>query len=139
MNKITQDMRFKQAVIEYSLKHGVTTAAIRYKTSRQNIYRWRKKYDGTVRSLADGSHRPRSHPNQHTEEEISLVKNMRRRNPHAGLVVFWVNLRQRGYTRSISGLHKLLCRIDGKPVKLPNPKYIQNRMSRCNIPVNVFK
>ena len=30
MNKITQDMRFKQAVIEYSLKHGVTAAAIRY-------------------------------------------------------------------------------------------------------------
>ena len=113
MNKITQDMRFKQAVIEYSFKHGVTTAAIRYKTSRQNIYRWRKKYDGTVRSLADGSHRPHSHPNQHTEEEIALVKNMRRRNPHAGLVVFWVKLRQRGYTRSISGLHKLLCRMDG--------------------------
>ena len=117
-------MRFKQAVIEYTLKHGVTTAAIRYKTSRQNIYRWRKKYDGTVHSLAEGSHRPHSHPNQHTEEEIKLVKNIRRRNPHAGLVVFWVKLRQRGYTRSISGPHKLLCRIDGKPVKLPNPKYI---------------
>ena len=124
MNAITQGMRFKQAVIEYSLKHGVTKAAIRYKTSRQNIYRWRKKYDGTVRSLADGSHRPHSHPNQHTEEEITLVKNMRRRNPHAGLVVFWVKLRQRGYTRSISGLYRLLRRIDGKPIKLPNPKYI---------------
>ena len=46
-------MRFKQAVIEYSLKHGVTAAAIRYKTTRQNIYRWRKKYDGAIRSLAD--------------------------------------------------------------------------------------
>ena len=53
MNKITQDMRFKQAVIEYSYKNGVTKAAIRYKTSRQNIYRWRRKYDGTVRSLAE--------------------------------------------------------------------------------------
>ena len=49
---------------------------------------------------------------------------MRRRNPNAGLVVFWVKLRQRGYTRFISGLYKLLGRIDGKPVKLPNPKYI---------------
>ena len=46
MNKITQDMRFKQAVIEYSLKHRVTKAAIRYKTNRQNIYRWRKKVEG---------------------------------------------------------------------------------------------
>ena len=115
-------MRFKQVVIEYSFKHGVTQAAIRYKTSRQNIYRWRQKYDGTVRSLADRSHRPHSHPNQHTEEEITLVRNMRRRNPHAGLVVFWVKLRQRGYTRSISGLYRLLRRIDGRPIKLPNPK-----------------
>ena len=115
-------MRFKQVVIEYSFKHGVTQAAIRYKTSRQNIYRWRQKYDGTVRSLANRSHRSHSHPNQHTEEEITLVRNMRRRNPHAGLVVFWVKLRQRGYTRSISGLYRLLRRIDGKPIKLPNPK-----------------
>ena len=81
-------MRFKQAVIEYSFKHGVTKAAIRYKTSRQNIYRWKAKYDGTIRSLADGSHRPDSHPNQHTDAEIKLVKDMRRRNPNAGLVYF---------------------------------------------------
>lgn len=26
INKITQDMRFKQVVIEYSFKHGVTNA-----------------------------------------------------------------------------------------------------------------
>ena len=122
MSKITQDMRFKQVVIEYSFNHGVTKAAIRYKTTRQNIYRWRKKYDGTLQSLADRSHRPHSHPNQHTEAEIKLIKNMRRRNPHAGLVVFWVKLRQRGYTRSISGLYRALRRIDGKPIKLPNPK-----------------
>ena len=119
---ITQDMRFKQAVVEYSYAHGVTKAAIRYKTSRQNIYRWRKKYDGTVRSLADRSRRPHSHPNQHSEAEVQLIKNMRRRNPHAGLVVFWVKLRQRGYSRSISGLYRVLRRIDGKPIKLPNPK-----------------
>ena len=124
MNTITQDMRFKQVVIEYAANNGVTKAAIRYKTTRQNIYRWQKKYDGTLRSLADRSHRPHSHPSQHTAEEIKLVLNMRRRNPHAGLVVFWVKLRQRGYTRSISGLYKLLRRLDGKPIKLPNPKYI---------------
>ena len=42
-----------------------------------------EKYDGTVRALADGSHQPRSHPNQHTEEEIALVKNMRPLNWHS--------------------------------------------------------
>lgn len=138
MHKITQDMRFQEAVIEYSLKLGVTAAAIHYKTTRQNIYRWRKKYDGTIRSLADRSHRPHSHPNQHTEAEIMPVRDMYRRNPHAGLVVFWGKLRQRGYARSISGLYKLLRRIDGKPIKLPNPKYtipntFQNLMKRWNI------
>ena len=134
MNKITQEMLFKQAVIEYSLKHGVTSAAIRYKTSRQNIYRWQKKYDGTVRSLADRSHLPHSHPNQNTETEITLIRTMRRRNPHASLVVFWVKLRQRGCTRSISGLYKLLRRIDEKPVKLPNPKYIPKPYEKIQYP-----
>ena len=42
MNKITQDMRFSKRLLNILLKHGVTKAAIRYKTSRQNIYRWRK-------------------------------------------------------------------------------------------------
>ena len=62
------------------------------------------------------------------------MRNMRRRNPHAGLVVFWVKLRQRGYTRSISGLYKLLCRIDGKPVKLPNLKYILKPYEQMQYP-----
>lgn len=47
-------------------------ASIRYRTDRQNIYRWRKKYDETVLFLADGSHRPHSHSNQHTEEEKNM-------------------------------------------------------------------
>lgn len=127
-------MRYKQVVVEYSYTYGVTNAAIRYKTSRQNIYRWRKKYDGTIRSLADGSHRPHSHPNQHTEAEIKLVKDMRRRNPNSGLVVFWVKLRERGYTRSISGLYRLLRRIDGKPIKLPNPKYVAKPYEQMQYP-----
>ena len=42
MNTITQTMRFRQALIEYSLKYGVTKAAIRYKVNRQYVYRWRK-------------------------------------------------------------------------------------------------
>ena len=96
MNKITQTMRFRQAVIEYSNKHGVTAAAIRYRLNRQYIYRWRKRYDGTLQSLADLSHRPHHHPNQHTPEESKLILNMRRRNPNTGIVVLWVKLRQRG-------------------------------------------
>ena len=134
MSKITQDMRFRQAVIEYFLKHGVTRAAIRYKTNRQYIYRWRKRYDGTIQSLAERSHRPHSHPNQHTPEEIKLILDMRKRNPHTGLVVFWVKLRQRGYARSISGLYRVLRRLNGMPIKLPNPKYIPKPYEKMQYP-----
>ena len=42
----------------------MTKAAIRYRTNRQYIYRWRKQYDRTLRFLEDRSHRPHSHPNQ---------------------------------------------------------------------------
>ena len=134
MDKITQTMRFRQAVIEYSLKHGVTKAAVRYRLNRQYIYRWRKRYDGTLESLADRSHRPHSHPNQHTPEEIKLILNMRRRNPNTGIVVFWVKLRQRGYTRSISGLYRFLRKHGVMAVKLPNPKYIPKPYEQMKYP-----
>lgn len=122
MNKITQTMLYRQSLICYAKKNGVTKAAVRYRTNRQYIYRWLKRYDGTLQSLADRSHRPHSHPNQHTEGEIKLILNMRRRNPNAGLVVFWVKLRQRGYTRSISGLYRFLRKCNAMAAKLPNPK-----------------
>ena len=134
MDKITQTMRFRQAVIEYSLKHGVTKAAVRYRLNRQYIYRWRKRYDGTLESLADRSQRPHSHPNQHTPEEIKLILNMRRRNPNTGIVVFWVKLRQRGYTRSISGLYRFLRKHGVMAVKLPNPKYTPKPYEQMKYP-----
>lgn len=122
MDKITQTMRYRQALICYAKKYGVTRAAIHYRTNRQYIYRWLKRYDGTQESLADRSHRPHSHPNQHTDAEIKLIYNMRRRNPNSGIVVFWLKLRQRGYTRSISGLYRFLRKRNAMAEKLPNPK-----------------
>lgn len=134
MNTITQTMRFRQALVAYSYKHGVTKAAIRYKTNRQYVYRWRKRYDGTLASLADKSRRPHHHPNQHTPEELKLIADMRRRNPHAGLVVFWVKLRQRGYCRSVTGLYRVLCRLGQMAAKPPNPKYIPKPYEQMSYP-----
>lgn len=134
MDKITQTARYRQALILYAEKHGVTKAAIRYRTNRQYIYRWRKRYDGTLASLEDRSHRPHSHPNQHSPEEIRLIDNMRRRNPNAGLVAFWIRLRQKGYQRSISGLYKLLRKRGRMAVKPPNPKYIPKPYEQMDHP-----
>ena len=99
MTNITQDMLYRLSLIKYAEKYGVTKAAIKYKTNRQYIYRWKRRFDGSLESLRYRSRRPHHHPNQHTPEEIKLITNMRRRNPHDGLIVFWVKLRQRGYSR----------------------------------------
>lgn len=120
--------------MDYAEKYGVTKAAVRYRTNRQYIYRWRKRYDGTLKSLEDRSHRPHSHPNQHTEAELKLIGDMRRRNPNAGIVAFWVKLWQRGYTRSIPGLYRVLRRQGEMAVKLPNPKYIPKPYEQMEYP-----
>ena len=124
MTSITQDMKYRLSLIRYAEKYGVTKAAIKYKTNRQYIYRWKRRFDGSIESLRDRSRRPHSHPNQHTSQEIQLIRNMRRRNPHTGLVTFWVKLRQRGYTRSITGLYRILKKQGMTAEKLPNPKYV---------------
>ena len=121
MNTVTQRLKFRQSLLKFADKNGATKAAIRYNVSQQYIYRWRKRYDGTLQSLADKSHRPN---HQHTEAEFKLIRDMRRRNPHAEPVVFWFKLRQGGDARSITGLYRMLKKL-GEPRKtLPNPKYI---------------
>ena len=107
MKTVTQTILYRQALMKYAEKYVVTKAAIRYKINRQYIYRWLKRYDGTVEYLKDRSHRPHHHPNEHTTEEIA---DMRKRNSNARLVVFWVKLRQRDYTRSVQGCTVLLKR-----------------------------
>ena len=94
MNSITQDMKYRQSLLNYALKYGVSKASRRYNKSRSYIYFWLKRYDGTLESLACKSRRPHSHPNQHTEDELTLIKNMRRRNPKLGIVEFWCRLRE---------------------------------------------
>jgi len=134
MNTITQITTRRQAIIKYSEKKGVTAAARRYNIGRASIYRWMKRYDGTLESLKDHSHRPHNHPNQHTEEEIKLIKDMRKRNKHTGLVVFWVKLRQRGYTRYIPSLWRMLNKLELQAVKLTNPKYIPKPYEKMQYP-----
>ena len=77
-NNITSKLKYKESVVKFSYKYGVTKAAIKFSECKRTIYRWRKRYDGTLKSLKDKSRRPHSHPNQHTEEEIRLIKNYKK-------------------------------------------------------------
>lgn len=134
MNSITQDIKFRLSLIKYAEKYGVSKAARKYKTNRQYVYRWMKRYDGTENSLRDRSRRPHHHPNEHTPSELKLIRDMRRRNPHAGLVVFWVKLRQRGYSRTIPALWRVLKKLGLAPAKLPNPKYVPKPYEQMQYP-----
>lgn len=120
-NNITQKLKYKESVVKYSYKYGVTKAAIRYNECRRTIYRWRERYDGSLKSLEDKSRRPHYHPNQHTEKEIKLIRNYKANNKETGLVVLWVKLRMAGYTRTIQGLYHVLQRL-GIYEKAPSKK-----------------
>ena len=120
-NSITQDIQYKQTVVEYSYRHGVTKAAIKFKMYRKTIYRWREKYDGTAKSLKDKSRKPHSHPNQHTNREIKMIKDYKAKNKETGLVVLWIKLRKKGYTRSITSLYRVMQRM-GIYEKTPSKK-----------------
>lgn len=125
MNTITQDMKYRHSLVRFALKHGVSKASRKYNRARSSIYFWLNRYDGTIESLACKSRRPHSHPNQHTPEELKLIKNMRRRNPSLGLVEFWFRLVERGYNRHIVSLYRVMNRMSliQEPQKKPyNPK-----------------
>ena len=72
----------ENAVKTYRNGNSIGYVCRKYHISRTSLYRWNKQYDGTKESLKDKSHRPLSkHPNAHTDEEITWIKNLIRRNP----------------------------------------------------------
>ena len=124
MNNVTQDMKYRQSLVSFALKYGVLRASRKYNRARSTIYFWLSRYNGTIESLALKSRRPHSHPNQHTEEELDLLRRMRRRNPDLGLCELWCRLRNRGYSRTIVSLYRIMRRIGLQPMPSPKPKYV---------------
>ena len=123
MNSITQEMRFRQSLMKYSEKYGVKRASRKYNKCRSYIYFWKSRWDGTIESLADQSKRPHHHPNEHTPDELKLIRDMRRRNPKLGLTELWHRLRKRGYTRRVESLYRVLKRLALLPQAPAKPTY----------------
>ena len=140
--RITQDMAYRQSLMQYAGKYGVSRAGRKYNRSRSYIYFWKTRWDGTVQSLACPSRRPHSHPNQHTEAELKLIRDMRRRNPELGMVELWHRLRKRGYTRRPESLFRVMHKLglfpqaEKKPVYKPKP-YEQMTYPGQRVPVDV--
>ena len=123
MNSVTQDMKYRQALIRYAERYGVSRASRKYNKSRSYIYFWKSRYDGTLESLACRSRRPHHHPNEHTEEELKLIKNIRRRNPKLGMIELWHRLRKHGYKRCPESLFRVMRKMGMFPSTKPKKKY----------------
>ena len=108
MSIITSDAQFRQRVVKYSLKYGVTKASDRFGRSRKAIYEWRSKWDGkSWKSLVEKSHRPHHHPKEHTPEEKEMIL---RRYPRYkdDMMLLWHSLRKSGYTRSYPSMLRVI-------------------------------
>lgn len=118
MNTITQDMRYRQSLINFAVRHGVSKASRRYNKSRSYIYCWLKRYHGGIESLPTGR-TGRIDTLTNTSRNIRLLTNMCRRNPKPGRVELWCRLRKRGYQRSMGGMYRVLhnLHLQPKPAK----------------------
>ena len=134
MNTVTQDMKYRQSLMKYSEKFGVSRASRKYNKSRSYIYFWKKRWNGSLESLACQSRRPHSHPNQHTEEEIQLIKNLRRRNPKLGMIELWFRACKRGYTRRPDSMFRLMQRLGLSAPPKPKPKYTPKPYEQMQYP-----
>lgn len=101
------------AVKTYRSGNSVSYVCRRYKISKASLMRWNKKFDGSIDSLRDKSHRPLSkHPKAHTDKEISWIKNYIRRNPNITMIELFAKLKiNKGYNRHPCSLFRLLRKL----------------------------
>lgn len=83
-----------------------------------------KKYDGTVKSLANKSRRPHSHPNEHTKDEIKLLRKKYQYHKYEGLGQVYRKCLDSGYKRSYGSMCKQIKKFKNyeKPKKISYPK-----------------
>ena len=81
MDRITQEAYYRQRVLKYAAKHGVTRAAERYRMSRKTVHKWKRRYDGTVESLKNRSRAPLHSPLKQSDWEIQLVQRYAKKYP----------------------------------------------------------
>ena len=96
---LSHNKYFRQHIIKYLEKHTVTETS---------IYKWLHRYDGTLKSLEDRSHRPHNSPKAHTEEEIKQIRRCIKKYKGDILLAYQTMIEKHGYTRSYGGFKRLV-------------------------------
>lgn len=124
MDRITQEARERQRMMKYLAKHGVIETAIRYHVCRKTVWKWSKRYDGTLESLMEQSRRPRRSPRKQSEDECKLVKRMHRKYG-SDLILAYQKACENGYQRSYGCFKRTALAqqetAKNKPQKKPKP------------------
>jgi transposase InsO family protein len=131
MDRLTQEAKARQAVVECGNKKGKSYAAQKYGASLSSVKRWVKRYDGTWQSLRERSHRPHSHPKRHTaEEEAAIRAAFGEKYMRFGWDGVYDELvKNQGYTRSLEGMYRAATRMGlgrgkkGKPPRKHDRRY----------------
>ena len=118
MERITQEAQHRQRMKKYLQGHGnVTETAIRYKTSRKTVIKWRKRWDGTAQSLEDRSRRPKHSPRKHSEAEIRGIRRQLKKHRWTDLLLAYQEMRERGYTRSYGAFKRIAAQLKASKPK----------------------
>lgn len=120
---LSQMKHFRQRIIKYLEKHTVTEASIRFKISRKTIYKWKNRYDGTLESLEDRSHRPHNSPKAHSEKELKLIRRIAKKHNWTDLILIYQELKERyNYQRSYGGLKQVIAKMKKNKAKKKNKR-----------------
>ena len=133
MTSLTSKAYFRQRVIRYSEKNGVTKAANRFRVSRNAIYEWKARYDGSWKSLLDKSHRPKHHPAEHTQEEYDLIRRYWYRNKNDRMIL-WMKIREKGYKRCYKSMCRALKRMQLNDVEKVRHAYTPKPYAAADYP-----
>ena len=131
MDKIAQDSHYRQRMMTYSEHHGVEETANRYHVSRKTVWKWKKRWDGTAKSLEEKSRRPKRSPRKQKPWEIELVKRMRKKYGE-DLLLGYQKAREKGYKRSY-GCFKRTAEKE-IPLKKKAPKRKNKPYQRASYP-----
>ena len=137
MNRITQEAYKRQAVVKTAQRKGKTYASRMYGVSLSSVKRWCRRYDGSWQSLKEKSHRPNSHPRQHTAREEEMIREAVRQSYFRyGWEGAYMVAKEGGYSRSYSGFiyaAKRLGLCGGKQEK-PNIRKSDRRYPEILVP-----
>ena len=108
-----------------------------YGVSLSSVKRWCRRYDGSWQSLKEKSHRPNSHPHQHTAREEEMIREAVRQSYFRyGWEGAYMAAKEDGYSRSYSGFiyaAKRLGLCGGKQEK-PNIRKSERRYPEILVP-----